>query len=289
MSWKTLGFKQNKDLFDSLLDKGELAHAYLFHGQDMIGKRTFAEELAGKVAGSGTDIFIIDKPDLSDVKDDEDSKDTTTVTIGDVRKIKNFLSLTASGGKHKVVIINDAHNMTDEAQNATLKILEEPTGDTVIMLITNNDEILLATIKSRCQDVHFKPHSKTDFDKSFTDANMSAEQRKFLFEFSNGRIGLIKRMLADDSFDEIKKNAEELMELIKAKLHDRLILTQDMVRSRSRDQLQKKVLYWILFMYTRTNDVKNYKLLKYLLELYDIISKQQFNHQLAFEVFVTKI
>jgi DNA polymerase-3 subunit delta' len=72
------------------------------------------------------------------------------------RPVQSFLARRSLMGGKKVVIIDDAHKMTPQAQNCLLKTLEEPPEDSVIILITSEPESLFATILSRCQVVRFK-------------------------------------------------------------------------------------------------------------------------------------
>ena len=67
--------------------------------------------------------------------------------------------------KYKIYTINQANSMTIEAQNALLKTLEEPPEYAIIILITNNKEALLDTIKSRCEIIKFLPISILDLSK----------------------------------------------------------------------------------------------------------------------------
>ena len=76
------------------------------------------------------------------------------IGIDQVRLIANFLNYTRSLSQHRVVLLNPADRMNIHAANSLLKSLEEPTQDTVIILISSQAESLLATIKSRCQLLH---------------------------------------------------------------------------------------------------------------------------------------
>src|SRR3989344_3081049 len=82
--------------------------SYLFAGPEMIGKKTYALELAHDIAGP-EDIFLM-----------------STSDVDTVRSLKAFLSLTPLGSIYKVAVIDHADHLTEEAQNALLKMLEEP-------------------------------------------------------------------------------------------------------------------------------------------------------------------
>ncbi|MCK4545978.1 MAG: hypothetical protein KAW17_00925 [Candidatus Eisenbacteria sp.] len=73
----------------------------------------------------------------------------------EARTIRGFLSRKRLGGRRKIVIVDDAHKMTEEAQNSLLKTLEEPPQDSLLILVLDCASELLPTIRSRCQRVGF--------------------------------------------------------------------------------------------------------------------------------------
>jgi len=81
-----------------------------------------------------------------------------------VRPVQKFLSMRSILGGKKIVIIDDAHKMTPEAQNCLLKTLEEPPPDSVLILITAQRELLFETVVSRCQIVTFGRLSASEMD-----------------------------------------------------------------------------------------------------------------------------
>ena len=160
----TLGFISQKNFFKS----GIHAHAYLFVGQEMIGKKTFALELAGKYADS-SDMFVM-----------------TSHDIDTVRSAKQFLSRTALNGSRKILVVDNADNLSEEAQNALLKALEEPSASTTIILISARPGALLPTIVSRCQSIEFSAHSQKVINMYLQEKIIS--RTDFLYQFSNGSI-----------------------------------------------------------------------------------------------------
>jgi len=82
---------------------------------------------------------------------------STRVSIGQIRALQNALHLRSTEGGRRAAVIADAEWMNKEAQNALLRILEEPPPDTTLVLATATAAGLLATVRSRCQRVHFEP------------------------------------------------------------------------------------------------------------------------------------
>ncbi len=247
---KTLGFKK------ILLEAG----AYIFAGPEMIGKRTFALELASELAAPADVLIIADE-----------------LTIDSIRKAKAFLSLSTFGGSYKMVIVDNAHLMTEEAQNGLLKILEEPSATSILILVTSQPHALLSTISSRCRQIFFPPQSREVFYEYLKDKNLSTDQQNFLYQFSNGSIGL----LAGD-FKKIKAYAEEYTSLSKADINKRFDVAKQLAED---EALKEKVLYWMLYLHTRNL----YEPLRALQALYRNIMLPQFNKQLALENFMLQL
>ncbi len=158
-----LGHERQKDILTRALANGRLAHAYLFTGPDGIGKRLMALDLARAIVcheqrGCGDCIACrkIDHhnhPDLHLLEPDGNN-----IKIDQVRAIQRELSLKPLEAPRKICLIDHAELMTLGAASAFLKTLEEPRGDTLIILLTAQPNRLLETIRSRCQGLPFARH-----------------------------------------------------------------------------------------------------------------------------------
>ncbi len=137
---------------------GRLGHAWLLLGDPGLGKEQLAERLArlhlcqlpdrGEPCGQCHSCQLFDKghhPDLGTV-----TVDSKTIGVEAIREICARLQNSAQLGRGKVVIIPDAERMTESAANALLKTLEEPAGDSLLLLIASQVSRLLPTILSRC-------------------------------------------------------------------------------------------------------------------------------------------
>jgi DNA polymerase III subunit delta' len=128
------------------------------------------------------------------------------IKIEDIRRLQREISLKPYEGKHKVFIIDNAHKLTPEAQNALLKTLEEPPAGSLIILITDKRPLLFKTIISRCKILKFSPLERAGLkDILKKDYGLSNETAHFLAYFSEGRIGLALR-LKDTDFMKEKNN-----------------------------------------------------------------------------------
>lgn len=158
-----LGHERQKDVLSRALENGRIAHAYLFHGPDGIGKRLIAVALAKAIVcdeqrGCGNCIPCrkIDHqnhPDFHILEPDGNS-----IKIEQVRSVQRDLSLKPLESPRKICLIEEAELMTTAAANALLKTLEEPRGDTLLILLCAQPNRLLETIRSRCQSLPFTRH-----------------------------------------------------------------------------------------------------------------------------------
>jgi hypothetical protein len=95
-----------------------------------------------------------DHPDLLWV---ERGADDTRVRIGQIRALQAALRLRSGEGGRRAAVVADAEWLNAEAQNALLRLLEEPPSDTTLVLVATSPSSLLATVRSRCQKVAFRP------------------------------------------------------------------------------------------------------------------------------------
>ena len=97
----------------------------------------------------------VDKFDIT-YSDSEGSKNQNSIGINDIKSIHQKIFLKPINSESKVIIIDDAHLLTIEAQNALLKVLEEPPDHTIIILSADKKDVFLPTIISRCHVVELE-------------------------------------------------------------------------------------------------------------------------------------
>lgn len=163
------------------LKRGRLSPSLLFVGQDGVGKRGAAVELAKCFAcempesakdnlprcgrcracqqidrNNHADLLIINRA-LQAALLGEKPEAQTGIKIDSVRHADKFLSLKPLEARRRTVIIEEANKLTDQAANALLKLLEEPPNNAQLVLLALNEHTLPATVLSRCAILRFRP------------------------------------------------------------------------------------------------------------------------------------
>jgi DNA polymerase III subunit delta' len=171
MSWQRIrGHEQWVEAFDHAVQRGRLAHAYLFVGPSGIGKRLFAGELAkallceGRPAGGKLEAcdtcpacILVDAgthPDYFAVARPEEGNE---IPIETMRELCAGFAMKSARGKGKVAVLDDADDLNEASANCFLKTLEEPPPRSVFILVGTRPDRQLATVVSRCQVVRFAP------------------------------------------------------------------------------------------------------------------------------------
>ena len=157
----------------------KINHAYMFEGIDGIGKNLFAKELGNILINTNN---AENSPDYITIEPTGNS-----IKIAQIRELQSDIIIKPHSN-YKIYVINDAQKMTVESQNAFLKTLEEPPEYAIIILITNNKESLLPTIKSRCEIIKFLPISIMELKKYLMDKGIDEKRALLLANFSRGSI-----------------------------------------------------------------------------------------------------
>ena len=179
-----------KKYLTNSINKNKINHAYMFEGIDGIGKKKFSQELSKILLESN---HIDNDPDYINIYPDGNS-----IKIAQIRNLQTDI-IVKPHKKYKIYIINQAESMTIEAQNALLKTLEEPPEYAIMILITNNKEALLDTIKSRCEIIKFLPISILDLNSYLINQGIDKNRAQLLSTFARGSIS--KALELSDSAD----------------------------------------------------------------------------------------
>jgi DNA polymerase-3 subunit delta' len=129
-------------------EQNRLAHAYLISGPAGSGKRDVAASLANVVNGTNVDEVFSSKAREIFVAEPESK--SRRIVIEQIRELEHGLQMRSGEGRRKVAIISDADRLQPQAANAFLKTLEEPPGNSLLLLLSALPEALPDTIVSRC-------------------------------------------------------------------------------------------------------------------------------------------
>jgi DNA polymerase-3 subunit delta' len=170
-------------------------HGVLIEGKDGSGKLTLGRYISSRLLSTqmpklGNHAYYLELMPTKGI-----------IPIGDIRGIQQFMRLKTigTGSIRRVLLVNQAEVMTKEAQNAFLKILEEPPTDTVIILTSANPQILLPTIRSRVQKIRVESLGHAEIQAYLLqDGHKQADIDKAYY-VAEGHIGLMQALLSDDN------------------------------------------------------------------------------------------
>lgn len=217
-----LGHEQIKEHFQKAIESHKVSHAYILTGEAGMGRKSLANAFAltllcekgksepcmechaCKQALSGN------HPDLIYVTHDKPA----SIGVDDIRKqINDTVMVRPYSSYYKVYIVDEAEKMTQQAQNALLKTIEEPPSYAIIILLTTNQEAFLPTILSRCVQLKLKP-LKDFVVKSYLVESMKIPEADadIYAAFARGNLGKAISIASSEDFKEMR---QELLHLLK--------------------------------------------------------------------------
>lgn len=234
---KLIGNDNAKRSLKRLLANGRVPNSLLFAGDEGVGKRQFALQLAKAfvckepmdheacgvcAACRRADVFIFPKSDKGDDFEQvffSEHPDVGTVipfkrnvrvdAIRDLEREANFRPYEAQA---RFFIIDDAHKMNDNAANALLKTLEEPPATSYIFLITSRPDSLLPTIRSRCQMMRFAPVETDEIERFLiNDRAFTHDEARLAARLARGSVG--RAVLVDVA--KFKTRRDRMMDVLR--------------------------------------------------------------------------
>lgn len=214
----------NQNIWQSLVhdfQNHNMAHAYLFAGPVGVGKASAAKEYIK---------YILQANDVLAKRIEEDNfldllilnnQEKNEITIDMVRKASNFFEQTPTECPYKFVIIDSVDDLNVNAANSLLKIIEEPRNNTYIFLISHQPYNLLATIRSRCRIIRFKPLELEQL-KSIVDLDDASYMQDLIAGSPNKAINLLKleiipiyeqllQLISDNNVNVFNKFADKIV------------------------------------------------------------------------------
>jgi len=193
-----IGHDRAVALLRQALQTDRLAHAYLFVGPGGVGKHRVGLALAraanclrslpdGDACGACTACRKVAAgvhPDVLVL-----TPEGGTIRIEQVRALREEVSRRPYEGRRRVVLLDPAEALTEQAQNALLKTLEEPAGATTFLLLARRAEGLLPTVVSRCQRVTFGPMPEALIAQHLAATGLPADRAHALAALARGSVG----------------------------------------------------------------------------------------------------
>lgn len=204
-----------KELLKKTVKEERILHSYMFIGGNLSGKYEIAKEFAKSIlclekdspcnqCKSCVEISNNNHPDFQIIEVEEEEN---KIKIEQIRKLQEDIIRKPIISERKVYIINNSDKMTIGAQNCLLKTLEEPPKYITIILLTENENLILNTIKSRCTKIVFNEETKVEL----------TEEQKAKYEELEKIFGNINKYhLLDvlNKIDILYKNEKEIMETL---------------------------------------------------------------------------
>jgi len=215
--------KRAQETLAAFVNGGRFPHALLLEGPEGSGRRTFAREIAAalfcrgehKPCGSCNQCRKVLEQNHPDVEYYGGDGSRRSFHIDAIRQLRQNAWLLPGEAPCRVCVLCGAENMTDQAQNALLKILEEPPEHTVFILTAENRAMLLPTILSRVQTIRLEPLTPAEILPVLRERcpDQPGEKLEWAAETAD-TIGQALALLADESLQKHAQLAQRMLELL---------------------------------------------------------------------------
>ncbi|MFQ5880384.1 MAG: DNA polymerase III subunit delta' [Dehalococcoidia bacterium] len=256
--WDVIGQDRAVAALRGGLAAGRVAHAYLLVGPPQVGKATLARNLAQALncqgegpplrqaqerpCGRCTACHRIAQGLHADVQtvtvEADGGRAHKEIRIHQIREVERTVSLRPYEGRQRVVIVDPADAMNEEAQNALLKTLEEPPPSVVFVLITCRGEGLLPTVRSRCRRLELSPLSPAPVEAALRERwGAPSGEAQMLARLCQGRLGWAIAAIQDRSLLRQREEAlHEIRGLPQRPLRERFAYAANLASQFNRDR-----------------------------------------------------
>ena len=231
------GNEKTKERIGALIDSKTLPHAFLIVGESGSGKTTLATEIAAALNCERKNDALSPLPcgecnccrriydgNFPDLKLLSKPKDRATLGVDPMKDFREDMFLSSTESEYKIYVIDDAECMTTEAQNALLKVLEEPPANVIIMILATAGDKILTTIKSRAQHIAMSRFDEAELERYLLnlspdarDLRRESEERfRSIIMSADGRLGLAIKLSNKKLAVECAEERNEIIALIRA-------------------------------------------------------------------------
>ena len=264
-----VGHEQIKEHMQAAIRDKKPFHAYLFQGEEGVGKEALARTFA---AGLQCQSESADKPCKECVScrqmESGNQPDVIWVTrekaslgVDEIREqLCNTMDIKPFSSPYKIYLVPEAEKMTEAAQNALLKTIEEPPEYGIVILMTSNISALLPTIQSRCLTMEFRPLT-TAVVESYVKEHCQVPdyQARASAAFAQGNLGKAMRYAKSEDFIERKDHIISLLRHVEQMdLSEMLAVIKDLGTRKDevRDYIDLMVLWYRdVLLFKATKDI----------------------------------
>jgi DNA polymerase-3 subunit delta' len=235
---RLVGNERTKELLRRMLRQGRVPGALLFAGEEGVGKKLFALELARalncrqrtgvEACGECPACVRIGRYELPFPADKDEYKKliwsehpdvglvvpyNRSILVDAIRELERETNFRPVEGAARVFIVEDADRLTESSSNALLKTLEEPHATSHLILVTSRQATLLPTIRSRCQTVRFAPLTAEEIERHLTgERKRAGAEARLAARLAGGRLGLALSL----DLDAYRERRERLLGVLDA-------------------------------------------------------------------------
>ena len=297
-----IGHQKQLNYLKRMIESGKIPHALLFSGQEKLGKKTIALEFLSQLFHENPlqhPDFILIEPQGKHPEAERSSLRGSPapssvlvrgqIQINQIRDLAFRLSLKPIKAQLKAAIIDEAHSMTKEAQNCFLKTLEEPKGNTLLILVTQLPNFLLPTIISRCEIIKFYPVRDEEIRNYLKEKGISEEKIEEILETSLGKPGRAIDLLKNpEKLKERKEREKKLIKILKSPLFSRFQYAQELSKTPDLKETLNEWLFYFRNIFISKSSEFNLERVKNILNVLQriifLLSTTNVNQRLALEI-----
>ena len=217
-----------------IFEKNRMAHAYIFDGEKSTGKtevmKFFVKLLLCENPSQNVPCETcrncrrIDNGNHINVK--EIMPDGTVIKIDQIRDLISEMKMVGVEAGRKVYVIHHADKLNIPSANMLLKFLEEPDGEVTAILITEQIQSILPTIRSRCQHIKFSALPRQVLMQQLVENGVTHSMASTVSMVTNG-LEAAKTLANDEQFAQMRKTVLKLVELIRKDVHEAMFIIHD--------------------------------------------------------------
>lgn len=228
-------------------------HAHLFSGPDGVGKALAARAWASRLlcqqpvgadacgrCASCQKLAVGHHPDVMWV-----APDGRFIKIDQIRAVTEATRYRPNEGRWRVIVLERVEQLNEAAANALLKTLEEPTGNTLFVLLSASPQRVLATIRSRCLPMRFAPLSVETCSSILADAGVATEGLLALSRLAGGSPGVAMQLASSRAIEEREEVVRQMLALAGGDLVTGLRWATSLSLVNERELLEERLRVWV--------------------------------------------